>query len=98
MASMVAIERHICLNLSDKAFLLDALMSLPGLFGNAVASVESFQEAKKQFAVFQRFATHHHKSHGAAARGQPQPFMSGLMQTFCGLNPTVVAGETLHPW
>lgn len=58
MAVMMATERRFWLNLSgirekDKAFLLDAPLSPPGLFGDAVSSV---------IERFQRFIPHHHKS------------------------------------
>lgn len=55
MTAMVAVERHLLVNLSDfkekdRAFLLDAPLSPPGLFGNAVnIIVERFQEAKKHY-------------------------------------------------
>ncbi|CAM4567192.1 unnamed protein product [Leuciscus chuanchicus] len=79
MAALAATERHLWLNLSgikerDRAFLLDAPLAPPGLFGDAVSSVvERFQEAKKQAAAFQKFIPRLKKSHGAAAKGQPQP-------------------------
>lgn len=45
---------------------------------DAVSSVvEMFQEAKKQAAAFQRFIPRRHQSHGAAAKGQPQPCTLG---------------------
>lgn len=56
MAALVGTERHLWLNLSDikekdKAFLLVAPLSPPGLFGNAVnLVVKRFQEAKRQSA------------------------------------------------
>lgn len=48
---------------------LDALLSPPGLFGDAVSSVvKRFQEAKKQAAAFQRFITRRDQSSGAVAK------------------------------
>ncbi|KAF4096547.1 hypothetical protein G5714_022516 [Onychostoma macrolepis] len=45
MAGMVAVERHLWLNLTDikekdKSFLMDALISKDGLFGNSVTAVD----------------------------------------------------------
>lgn len=51
-----------------EGFLLDAPLSTPGLFGDAVATVIArFQEVKKQASAFQRFIPCCTKSHGAAA-------------------------------
>lgn len=78
MAALIASERHLRLNLSnimekDNFFLLDALLSPPGLFGDAVNSIiERFQEAKKQAATFQQYLPHHSQVLGAAGREQPQ--------------------------
>ncbi|CAM4567152.1 unnamed protein product [Leuciscus chuanchicus] len=85
MAALAATERHLWLNLSgikerDRAFLLDALLAPPGFFSDAVSSVvEKFQEAKKQATAFQKFTPHLQKSHGAAAKGQPQQCTSGSL-------------------
>ncbi|XP_067233771.1 uncharacterized protein [Chanodichthys erythropterus] len=75
-----ATERHLWLNLSDikerdKAVLLDAPVSVQGLFGDSVTSVvERFQEAKRQSAAFQKFFPC--RSAEAAEREQPQPSTS----------------------
>lgn len=54
MSALVATERHLWLNLSGiKTFLLDAPLSPPGHFGEAVSSVvERLQQTKRQSAVF----------------------------------------------
>lgn len=78
MAVPIALERHLWLNLSnikekDKSFLLDATLSPPGLFGDAVNSViERFQEVKKQEATFQQYLPHNSQVSGAAGRELPQ--------------------------
>lgn len=82
MAALVAMERHLWLNLSniknrDKSFLMDAPLSSPGLFSDSVNTVvERFQEAKKQVAAFQKFLPRHSQVSGAAGREQPQPSTS----------------------
>ncbi len=61
MAGSVAAERHLWLNLTEirekeKVFLLDAPISLSGLFGEAVSSVvEKFRSAKTQLAALKQF-------------------------------------------
>ncbi len=61
MASSVAAERHLWLNLTEirekkKVFLLDAPISQSGLFGEAVSSVvEKFSSAKTQSAALKQF-------------------------------------------
>lgn len=82
MAALVATERHLWLNLSemkdkDRAFLLDAPLAPPGLFGDAVNSVvERFQESKKQAEAFKKFLPRRHQPSGTAGRGQSQPSSS----------------------
>ncbi|KAL0150616.1 hypothetical protein M9458_054077, partial [Cirrhinus mrigala] len=82
MAALVATERHLCLTLSDmkekdRVFLLDALLSPSGLFGDAVnLVVDRYHEARKQAAVFQRFLPRRRPALGAAWREQPQPCTS----------------------
>ncbi len=59
MAALAATERHLWLNLSnikvkDKNFLMNALLSSSGFFGDAVNSVERFQESAEQAAAIQK--------------------------------------------
>ncbi|KAI2654668.1 enzymatic polyprotein [Labeo rohita] len=80
--ALVAAERHLWLTLSemkekDRVFLLDALLSPSGLFGDAVNSVvDRYQEARKQAAAFQRFLPRRHPAQGAAGREQRRPCTS----------------------
>ncbi|KAI2664621.1 Transposon Ty3-G Gag-Pol polyprotein [Labeo rohita] len=82
MAALVAAERHLWLTLSDmkekdRVFLLDALLSPSGLFGDSVNSVvDRYQEARKQAAAFQRFLPLRHPAREAAGREQPRPSTS----------------------
>ncbi|ROL54738.1 hypothetical protein DPX16_3891 [Anabarilius grahami] len=79
MAALVAMERHLWLNLSDikerdKNVLMDAPLSPVGLFGDAVSSVvDRFQETRKQSAAFQRFLPRRIHPPEAAEREQPRP-------------------------
>ncbi len=76
-AALVVAERHLWLTLSDikdrdRVFLLDALLSPPGLFGEAIGAVVDWhQEAKKQATAFQRFLHRRSLAQGAAGREQP---------------------------
>lgn len=60
MAGLAAEARHLWLNLTeirkrDKNFLLNALISQSGLFGNMVSTVvEKFCTAKRQSAAFKQ--------------------------------------------
>ncbi|KAI2651174.1 enzymatic polyprotein [Labeo rohita] len=82
MASMVAVERHLWLTLSDmkekhRVFLLDAPLAPSGLFSDAVNSVvDRYQEARKQVVAFQRFLPRRVLALGAAGLEQPQPSTS----------------------
>lgn len=77
MAALLATERHLWLNLSeikdkDRSFFVDATLSPPGLFGNAVNTViERFQEAKKQAEAFKRYFPRCRQPSGTAGRDQP---------------------------
>ncbi|MGL5643618.1 MAG: hypothetical protein ACRCW3_02480, partial [Metamycoplasmataceae bacterium] len=79
MASLVATERHLWLNLTeikerDKSFLLNVPLSPDGLFGDAVSSVtERFQEARKQAAALQRFLPRKPQSSPVVERVQQVP-------------------------
>ncbi len=69
MASSVAAERHLWLNLTEirekkKVFLLDAPISQSGLFGEAVSSVvEKFSSAKTQSAALKQFMPRRTRNH-----------------------------------
>lgn len=98
--SMVATERHLLLNLSgikekDKTFLLDALLSPPGLFGDAVSLVtERFQEAKKQYLCLSSVSEVHLSSPQVprgCCQGAAQALYVGL------LIPTTAIGECFSP-
>ncbi len=67
----------------DKVFLMDALLALSGLFGDAVNSiVDRYHEARKQVAAFRRFLSRRSIILGAAGREQPQPCTtSSYMET-----------------
>ncbi|CAM4459094.1 unnamed protein product [Leuciscus chuanchicus] len=85
IAALVTTEWRLCLNLlgikeKDRAFLLDALFSPSGLFGDAVNAVlDRFQELKKQSVAFRQYLPCRSRSKKAAARGhssrrsRPQP-------------------------
>lgn len=61
MATLVASERHLWLNLTgmqerDRVVLLDSPVSPTGLFGGAVEEVlDRFQETTRQAAAFRRY-------------------------------------------
>ncbi len=72
MAALVAAARHLLLTLSDikdgdSVFLLDALLSPSGLFGDTV--VIRHQEAGRQVVAFQRFLSRRSLAQGAAGTG-----------------------------
>ncbi len=80
MAALVAIERHVWLNLSnikgkDKNFLMHASIYSSGLFGDEVNPiVERFQESAKQAGAFQKLLPRHtHISGAAEQREYPKP-------------------------
>ena len=76
MAALVATERHLWLSQTsmkekDKSLLLNAPMSLTGLFGDTLHSVtERFQEEKKHAAAFHKFIPLKVRIPGDAERGQ----------------------------
>lgn len=89
MAPLVAMERHLWINLSGikekhKTFLLNALLSPSGLFG------DSFQEAKQQLAAFQNFYPSQLLAPLSCCQGAASAINKLLTQT-------AVEGECWHP-
>lgn len=78
MAALVAIKRHLWLNLTDikdkdKSFVLDVPLNPSSLFGDAISSVtERFMAAKKQTTALQQFLPHRSQVSAAAGREQPK--------------------------
>lgn len=78
----MAAERHFWLSLSEikglsLTFHLDALLWPPGLFSDAVNTVdERFQKAKKQAETFKRYLPRRPQPTRAAGHEQPQPSSS----------------------
>ncbi len=79
MAVMVAMERHLWLNLADigekeKNFLLDAPVSPSELFCTSVETViGKFREAKVRLAAFKTFMPRRSKSKPQAMKGVARP-------------------------
>lgn len=73
MAALVAINRHLWTSLTkmqDRVIQLDSLISLSGLFGDAVdVVIKRFQEARRQAAAYKRYIPRHHRDCGAARWG-----------------------------